>query len=90
MGRRWDATLLREALERLRCEQVVDCSNPNVWTSLLSDGTRRMLFLMNFFTGPLTATARIRKPDRNWVDAGTHVVPGISVTVLDDASWPAS
>jgi beta-galactosidase len=90
MGRRWDATLLREALERLRCEQVVDCSNPNVWTSLLSDGTHRMLFLMNFFTGPLTATARIRKPDRNWVDAGTHVVPGISVTVLDDASWPAS
>jgi hypothetical protein len=68
----------------------VGCDNPNLWTSLLSDGTHRMLFLMNFFTGPLTATVRIRKPVGDWVDAGKHVVPGISVTVLEDSSWGAS
>jgi len=82
MGRHWDATLLRDALHRLGCQPVVECDNPNVWTSLLSDGKACMLFLMNFFTGPLTATVRYRHPaDGEWGEAERRTVPGVSVVV---------
>ncbi len=46
MGRHWDAAMLRQAVERLAGQPrsqppygLVDCDNPNVWTSLLSDGS---------------------------------------------------
>lgn len=86
MGRRWDADLLGDGMRRLGCTPAVDCDNPNVWTSVLSDGDHSLLFLLNFFTGPLTATIRYRKPDGgDWVEAGRHTVPGISVRVVEGA-----
>jgi len=84
MGRHWDATLLRDGLARLGCKPVVDCDNPNVWTSLLSDGEHDLLFLMNFFTGTLEATVRYRRPGcGTWIQTGTHTIPGVSVKVID-------
>ena len=89
MGRHWDATLLRDALLRLGCQPVVACDNPNLWTSLLSDGEHGLLFLMNFFTGPLTATVRYRQPGSGtWIRTGAHTIPGISVKVVDHQAAP--
>ncbi len=89
MGRHWDAAMLRQAVERLAAAGseppygLVDCDNPNVWTSLLSDGSHHLLFLMNLFTGPLTCTVSYRDPSmKKWIPAGTHTLPGISVKIL--------
>lgn len=84
MGRHWDAAMLRGALERLGCRPIVECSNPNVWTSLLSDGEHSQLFLMNFFSAPFTVRVRCRLPGSStWVDAGEHTLPGVSVKPVD-------
>ena len=84
MGRHWDATLLRDALRRLGCQPVVECDNPNLWTSLLSDGERCLLFLMNFFTGPLQATVSYRHlGSGTWTQTGAHTIPGVSVKVVE-------
>lgn len=87
IARRWEEALLRGALLRLGCQPMVECSNPNVWTSLLSDGNQAALFLLNLFTGPLSASVRYRHPAGGaWIDAGTHILPPISVTTLDAPS----
>jgi beta-galactosidase len=90
MGRHWDAAMLRQAVERLAAPVteppygVVACDNPNVWTSLLSDGEHGLLFIMNLFSGPLTCTVRFRHPQTGqWLDTGKHTLPGISVKTLD-------
>ena len=84
IGRRWDESMLRDALTRLGCEPVVRCDNPNVWTSLLSDGEHTLLFLMNFFTGALTASVSYRDPRTgSWADTGKHTLAGISVKVIE-------
>jgi hypothetical protein len=90
MGRHWDAVMLRQAVERLAAPVteppygVVACDNPNVWTSLLSDGENSLLFLMNLFTGPLTCTVRCRNPRTGeWQDGGTYTLPGISVKIIE-------
>jgi hypothetical protein len=84
IGRRWDEDMLRTALTRLGCEPIVRCDNPNVWTSLLSDGEHSLLFLMNFFTGPLTAGVAYCDPRTGaWVDTGRHTLNGVSVKVIE-------
>jgi len=84
MGRRWDEQMLREAVSFLGWQPVVRCDNPNVWTSLLSDGHESLLFLMNFFTGHLTARVSYQDPrTRNWIDKGSQTLEGINVKVID-------
>ena len=48
-------------LMRFLCgrEPAVSCDNPNVWAVLRTDGTRRMLFLLNLFTSDLHARLRL-------------------------------
>jgi hypothetical protein len=84
IGRRWDEEMLRLGLSRLGCQPVVQCDNPNVWTSLLSDGQQSQLFLLNLFTAPLTAQVAFRDPaSGGWIEAGVHTVPPVSVLPLD-------
>jgi hypothetical protein len=56
--------LLRYLLATLGCEEpLVRCSNPNVWTSLRSDGTKRMLFVMNLLSAPMSTDVSVRTKD---------------------------
>jgi beta-galactosidase len=84
IGRRWDEQMLKGALLRLGCQPVVDCDNPNVWTSLLSDGEHCLLFLMNLLTGPLTCAVSYQHPSLGRrLDAGKHTLQGISVKIVE-------
>lgn len=49
--------MLLAVLKQIGFKQRVSCSNPNIWTSLHSDGTRCILFMMNLFTSPFEASA---------------------------------
>lgn len=87
IGRRWDESMLRDALARLGCRPLVHCDNPNLWTSLLSDGVHSLLFVMNFLTGPLSARVSFRDPATGeWRDTGEHLLPGIHVHVIEASS----
>lgn len=84
IGRRWDEQMLKDALLRLGCQPVVECDNPNVWTSLLSDGEHCLLFLMNLLTGPLTCAVSYQHPSLGrLVEAGKHTLQGISVKIVE-------
>jgi len=62
---------------------VVRCDNPNIWTSLLSDGQHHLLFLLNLFTGVLTANVAYTDPASGRViEPGPQTLPGISVRVI--------
>jgi beta-galactosidase len=47
--------MLRTLLKRLRLKQKIICSNPNVWTSLRTKGSRSVLFVMNLLSSPQEA-----------------------------------
>lgn len=83
-GRHWKNEMLRKALLRLGCEPILNCSNPNVWSSLLIDGEHALLFLINLLTGPLTCTVSVKHPTKKqYWDFGTHTLPGVSVKTIE-------
>jgi hypothetical protein len=48
-------------LAQLGCEgPLVRCSNPNVWTSLRTDGENRMVFAMNLLSAPMSAEITVQ------------------------------
>ncbi len=52
--------MLKYLLGLLNCRNpVVESTNPNIWTSLRSDGKKYMLFLMNLFTSPMNTRIRL-------------------------------
>jgi hypothetical protein len=51
----------------LGLERRVECSNPNLWTSLRSSSGRSALFIMNLFTSPQEAEIRCRPAARSGV-----------------------
>ena len=48
--------LMTLLLKRLGLFQLIECSNPNVWTSLLQAGEQSMLFVMNLHSSPMKTT----------------------------------
>lgn len=50
--------LVTYLLGQLGCRPSVQCSNPNLWTTLWSDGTHGMLFAVNLFSGAQQAEIR--------------------------------
>jgi beta-galactosidase len=84
IGHRWDEDMLRQAAARLGWKAAVTCDNPNVWTSLLSDGRHSLLFLLNLFSGELTASVTYRDPASGAVrETGPQTLPGVSVKVIE-------
>jgi beta-galactosidase len=64
---------LRYLLAKLGCEEpLVRCSNPNVWTSLRSDGKNRMLFVMNLLSARMSTDVAIRANDGTYSNS-VHV-----------------
>lgn len=77
--------MLTNALTACGLDRRVECSNQYVWTTLRSDGKRTMLFIINLFTGPMTARVRYRDPVGGaWVNTGEHTLPALSVWAWAD------
>jgi len=84
LGLRWfhamreHERMLSALLSRLGLRQRVACSNPNVWTSLWSDGKKSALFLMNLLSAPQEATVSI-----DGRDLGMHRLKAMTVKVVE-------
>lgn len=56
--------MIHEMMDSLGLKQKVDCSNPNVWTSILTKGDKSVLFVMNLFVSK--QTTKISFGDHVW------------------------
>lgn len=90
LGLRWihgsnrQARMLQALLSRLGLQNRVTCSNPNVWTSLRTAGTRSLLFLMNLNSSAMEAEVRCRPAWSDTdIDLGTRRLDAMSVTHVD-------
>jgi beta-galactosidase len=86
LGLRWKhgkeehSAMLRYLLELMGVDQpVVNCDNPNVWTSLRSDGLHSMLFIMNLFSSPMVAAIQVTLPGKPQIAAGTFKLKPMEV-----------
>ena len=90
LGLRWQhsnreqAAMLQALARRLGATPRVECSNPNVWTSLRSHEGRSVVFLLNLLSAPMEASVRCRPAGRDaWLDTGAHALEPMSVEVVD-------
>lgn len=61
--------MVKYLLSELGCVRpVVDCDNPNIWTSLRQYGEKQMLFVMNLYSSPMTASVRVLKNDGTYTE----------------------
>ena len=51
--------MMDEVLHRLEIKQVLKCSNPNLFTSLRTNGEKTNLFVMNLYTSPMVGEIEI-------------------------------
>jgi len=77
LGFRWNHAMedhirmLRYLLSLMGCqESVVQSDNHNLWTSLRTDGSRYMLFVMNLYSSPQKANIRVRLEDGSCREIG--------------------
>jgi hypothetical protein len=88
LGLAWDhrkkeqARALLSLMCRLGLSRIVTCSNPNVWTSLVTDGGKSLLFLMNLFSAPMKAKITYHTQGTE-IDLGEQEIGAMSVEVLE-------
>lgn len=61
----------------------VCCDNPNVWAVLRSNGNRRMLFVINLFSSPMTAGLSLKDDSGSYTDIGTFKLAPLEVRTLE-------
>ncbi len=90
LGFRWSQAMrdhermLRGLLQRLRLQQKVVCSNPNVWTSLRAAGAQSMLFILNLLSSSMEAEVRCRPAwSTGMIDTGRHALPPMTVKTVE-------
>jgi hypothetical protein len=62
---------------------AVLCDNPNVWTSLRTDGSRRMLFVMNLLSATMTAQVSILSREGSHVPLPSMTLKPMEVRTLE-------
>jgi beta-galactosidase len=76
--------MLRALLKRLRLKQKVNCSNPNVWTSLRTKGSRAILFVMNLLSSPQEVEINCQPSFKNeMTSAGIHKLAPMTVKTVE-------
>lgn len=76
--------MLVKVLSELGLDQAVQCSNPNLWTTVYLSDHKATLFVLNLFTTPMQAEIRFKGHDQGiWIDAGTVSIDPISVRAFD-------
>jgi beta-galactosidase len=90
LGLRWyhakreHEQMLRALLLNLGLKQKIDCSNPNVWTSLRTAGTHSMLFIMNLLSSPMEARVDCRPAwSEGILETGNHELGPMSVKTFE-------
>ncbi len=90
LGLRWEHTMneqgvmLRSLLLRLGLQQIVFCSNPNLWTSLRTSGSQSVLYVLNLLSAPMEASIQCQPAwSEAMIDTGVHRLAGIAVKVLE-------
>ena len=90
LGLRWyhakreHEQMLRALLLGLGLKQKVDCSNPNVWTSLRTAGSHSMLFIMNLLSSPMEARVDCRPSwSEGILETGKHELEPMSVETFE-------
>lgn len=75
--------LFKYLLCKLNCwSPLVRCDNPNIWTSLRSDGKQSMLFIMNLFSAPMRAGIQVKQVDGSYVDLGVFELSPMEVKTV--------
>ena len=67
--------MMDEVLNRLDIKKTLKCSNPNLFTSLRTNGEKTMLFVMNLYTSPMSGEIEIASKD------GTSTVKKLTVNL---------
>ena len=81
--KREHSDLLKYLLGKLNCCcPLVRCDNPNIWTSLRSDGKQSMLFIMNLFSAPLQAGIQVKMMDGSYKDLGVFELRPMEVRTV--------
>ncbi|MBK5262074.1 MAG: beta-galactosidase [Peptostreptococcaceae bacterium] len=70
--------MIHEMMDSLGLKQKVDCSNPNVWTSILTKGNKSVLFVMNLFVSK--QITKISFGDHVW---DNFEVPPMTVKMIE-------
>ncbi len=90
LGFRWvhamqeHARMMASLLGLLGLREKVQCSNPNVWTSLRTYENKSALFIMNLLSSPMEAEVRCRPGARqDWVDSGRHRLGPMTVKCVE-------
>ncbi len=82
-GRFEHRDMMKYLLAELQCgTTAVLCDNPNLWATLRSDGTRRMLFIMNLFSSPMKAGIKVKSQDGSYRDTGIHSLQPMEVKTI--------
>jgi hypothetical protein len=83
-GMREHERMLSVLLGRLGLRRTVECSNPNVWTSLRSVNGHSMLFMLNLLSSPMEATVRCRPAwAGGMLHTGHHMLAPMSVECVE-------
>ncbi len=76
--------LLVALLEDLGLRRKIECSNPNLWVTLWTAGSRSLLFVLNLLTAPQEAEIRVHPAWRTApVDLGRRTIGPVSVAAYD-------
>jgi beta-galactosidase len=78
------ARMFTALLGMLGLQPIIQCSNPNIWTTLwVSDEGKAALFLLNLFSAPMEAEVSFTLPGKQTVRAGVHQLGPVSVKIVD-------
>lgn len=90
LGLQWKHTkhehteMLRYLLAELGCDKpVVRCSNPNVWTTLRSDGRKHMLFVMNLLSAPMRTEIEVKQKNGEYCRVEAMELKPMEVKALE-------
>lgn len=89
LGFRWThamrehVKMLLSVLGMLDLRPVIQCSNPNIWTTLWISNNKAVLFLLNLFSSAMDAEVSLTIPEGISVQTGHHHVEAVTVKTLD-------
>jgi beta-galactosidase len=74
--------MVKYLLDALGCSRpVVECDNPNIWTSLRLFEEKSMLFVMNLYSSPMKAGVRVLKADGSYTEKVTFALAPMEVAL---------
>lgn len=75
--------MLAALLQRLGAAPVLASSNPNVWCTLRTAGSRSVLFALNLYSAPLSCELRCKPAwSQDWIDLGRQELAPMEVRPL--------